>query len=137
MGLTAYAGLEILGALTRPGVIWVSAAAGAVGASRATRRLAATRSSAARERREGRLAAGASAGSRAFNYRTGTLAENLHAQAPDGIDYYFDAVGGDHLDAALAHLRRDGRVALCGSVSEYEAAAAADPATCSWRCRRT
>ena len=121
MGLTAYAGLEILGALTRPGVIWVSAAAGAVGSLAV--QIAKLRgnqvvASAGSDAKVGWLRE--RCGVSAFNYRTGTLAENLHAQAPDGIDYYFDAVGGDHLDAALAHLRRGGRVALCGSVSEYE-----------------
>jgi NADPH-dependent curcumin reductase CurA len=56
----------------------------------------------------------------AFNYRAGPLADQLVAAAPEGIDVYFDNVGGDHLEAALGALRRGGRVALCGAVSEYE-----------------
>ena len=44
----------------------------------------------------------------------------LRAAAPDGIDVYFDSVGGFHLEAALDCLRRWGRVALCGALSEYE-----------------
>jgi NADPH-dependent curcumin reductase CurA len=42
------------------------------------------------------------------------------AVRPEGIDVYFDSVGGDHLEAALDHLNRAGRVALCGSIAEYE-----------------
>ena len=42
------------------------------------------------------------------------------AAAPEGIDVYFDCVGGDHLEAALDGMRRGGRVAICGSISEYE-----------------
>jgi NADPH-dependent curcumin reductase CurA len=40
---------------------------------------------------------------------------------PDGVDLYFDNVGGETLDAALAHLRMDGRVALCGRISQVVA----------------
>jgi NADPH-dependent curcumin reductase CurA len=60
----------------------------------------------------------------AFNHRDGALEARLRATAPDGIDVYFDNVGGDHLRAALAVLRRWGRVALCGAVSQYERPAA-------------
>jgi NADPH-dependent curcumin reductase CurA len=51
------------------------------------------------------------------------VTELLRAVAPDGIDVYFDNVGGDHLEAALGALRRGGRVALCGAVSEYQRSA--------------
>ena len=51
----------------------------------------------------------------------GPVVELLREAAPDGIDVYFDSVGGDHLEAALDCLRRRGRVALCGALSEYEA----------------
>ena len=50
--------------------------------------------------------------------------EQLREAAPDGIDVYFDNVGGEHLEAALDVLRRGGRVAMCGAVSEYERAGA-------------
>src|SRR5262249_36494344 len=43
----------------------------------------------------------------------------LAALAPDGIDLYFDNVGGDHLEAAIGALRTHGRVVACGSVSRY------------------
>jgi NADPH-dependent curcumin reductase CurA len=55
----------------------------------------------------------------AFNHRAGRVAELLREAAPEGIDVYFDCVGGDHLEAALGTLRRRGRVALCGAVSQY------------------
>jgi len=45
--------------------------------------------------------------------------EALAELAPDGIDIYFDNVGGDHLEAAIGALRRGGRVAACGSISRY------------------
>ena len=51
---------------------------------------------------------------------TRSRASALKRLAPDGIDVYFDNVGGDHLEAALEALRMHGRVALCGSVSDYE-----------------
>ena len=57
-----------------------------------------------------------------FNYKIGSLAESLREAAPDGIDVYFDNVGGDHLEAAIGALRRFGRVVMCGTISEYEQA---------------
>ena len=59
----------------------------------------------------------------AFNYRDGSIVEQLREAAPDGIDLYFDNVAGDHLEAALATLRRWGRVAMCGALSEYQSVA--------------
>jgi NADPH-dependent curcumin reductase CurA len=55
----------------------------------------------------------------AFNYRAGPVREQLAAAAPDGIDVYFDNVGGEHLEAAIGALRLRGRVALCGAISQY------------------
>jgi NADPH-dependent curcumin reductase CurA len=122
MGLTAYVGLIGAAELREGDVVWVSAAAGAVGSIAA--QLAKLR---------GHTVIG-SAGSAdkvgvlredfgldaAFDYHDGSLIDALRAAAPDGIDVYFDNVGGDHLQAALAVLRPWGRVALCGSVAEYE-----------------
>jgi hypothetical protein len=122
MGLTAYAGLLEAAALAPGDVVWVSAAAGAVGSLAA--QIAKLR---------GHTVIG-SAGSdekvaflldelgldAAFNYKSGDVGELLRAAAPDGIDVYFDNVGGDHLEAALGALRRGGRVALCGAISDYD-----------------
>jgi NADPH-dependent curcumin reductase CurA len=59
----------------------------------------------------------------AFNYKDGDIGRQLAAAAPDGIDVYFDNVGGDHLEAALDALTPYGRVALCGAISRYNAEA--------------
>ena len=45
----------------------------------------------------------------------------LRELCPDGIDLYFDNVGGDILDAALAHIAQNARVVLCGGISRYNA----------------
>ncbi len=60
----------------------------------------------------------------AFNYKDGDLPGQLQAAAPDGIDVYFDNVGGDHLEAALSAMRTHGRIIMCGAISRYNAAAA-------------
>ena len=121
-GLTAYSGMLHLAEL-RPGdVVWVSAAGGAVGnlaAQMAKLKGHRVIGSAGSDQKVAYLldVIGLDA---AFNYKTGSLAESLHEAAPDGIDVYFDNVGGDHLEAALGALRRFGRVVMCGTISEYE-----------------
>ena len=56
----------------------------------------------------------------AFNYKSETdLGAALKRCLPDGIDIYFDNVGGTTLDAALLHMCHGGRVAVCGMVSQY------------------
>lgn len=57
----------------------------------------------------------------AFDYRAGHLLNALRDGAPGGLDVYFDNVGGDHLEAALFHMRPLGRIALCGAISQYNA----------------
>jgi NADPH-dependent curcumin reductase CurA len=57
----------------------------------------------------------------AFDYRDVRIADALNELAPDGIDVYFDNVGGEQLEAAIGALRTHGRIALCGSVSTYNA----------------
>jgi NADPH-dependent curcumin reductase CurA len=58
----------------------------------------------------------------AIDYRSESLHDGLARVAPDGIDLYFDNVGGDHLVAALDAMRLEGRVALCGMISQFGAA---------------
>jgi hypothetical protein len=53
------------------------------------------------------------------DYTAGPIVKSLAAAAPDGIDVYFDNVGGDHLDAALALARRNARFAICGMIDAY------------------
>jgi NADPH-dependent curcumin reductase CurA len=57
----------------------------------------------------------------AFDYHQGRLLDALRTGAPGGLDVYFDNVGGDHLEAALFHMRAFGRIALCGAISQYNA----------------
>jgi NADPH-dependent curcumin reductase CurA len=54
-----------------------------------------------------------------IDYRAGPIVKSLAAAAPDGIDVYFDNVGGDHLDAALAVARNHARFAICGMIANY------------------
>ena len=55
-----------------------------------------------------------------IDYRAGApLGEALHAACPDGVDVYFDNVGGTISDAVLDHLARGARVSICGSISQY------------------
>ena len=55
----------------------------------------------------------------AFDYKTGPVVEQLKVEAPDGIDVYFDNVGGESLEAALSTLRVHGRIIACGGISGY------------------
>ncbi len=54
-----------------------------------------------------------------IDYKTDDVAAALGEHCPDGIDVYFDNVGGAILDAALARLRRHARVVICGAISQY------------------
>jgi NADPH-dependent curcumin reductase CurA len=54
-----------------------------------------------------------------IDYKEAPVRRGLRAAAPDGIDVYFDNVGGDHLDAALASMNTLGRAAVCGMISGY------------------
>jgi NADPH-dependent curcumin reductase CurA len=57
----------------------------------------------------------------AFNYKDGRVSRQLAALAPDGVDVYFDNVGGDHLEAAIFAMNDFGRAAICGSIASYNA----------------
>ncbi|MGY0385672.1 NADP-dependent oxidoreductase [Nocardioides sp. WG-D5] len=129
MGLTAYAGLHVIDALDAgedTSTIWVSAAAGAVGslvcqiAKLSGLRVVASAGTAEKVAWL-RDEIGVDA---AFGWRDRPLVESLRDAAPEGLDLCFDNVGGSHLEAALAAMNNRGRIALCGSISEYEGAAA-------------
>jgi NADPH-dependent curcumin reductase CurA len=120
-GLTAYAGLFHVAGLRDSDVVWVSAAAGAVGslvAQMAKLRGHRVIGSAGSDEKVRYLLEELGLDA-AFNYKDGALPDLLREAAPDGMDVYFDNVGGDHLEAALGALRRSGRVAICGMISEY------------------
>ena len=121
-GLTAYAGIARLAELRAGEVVWVSAAAGAVGSLAAQ----------IAKLREARVIGSAGSDAKvasllrdvgldgAFNHRSAPVRDLLAEAAPEGIDVYFDNVGGGHLAAALEVLRPRGRVVLCGMISTYE-----------------
>jgi NADPH-dependent curcumin reductase CurA len=122
--LTAWIGLFVVAELKAGEAVFVSGAAGAVGT--AVGQLA---------KLHGASRVIGSAGSQAkidrittkygydvaFNYKDGKVARQLAAAAPDGIDVYFDNVGGDHLEAAIYAMNTRGRAAICGSISSYNA----------------
>jgi NADPH-dependent curcumin reductase CurA len=130
VGLTSYVGLLYVAEL-RPGdVVFISAAAGAVGnlavqiaKLRGHTVIGSAGTPAKVEFLRHQLGCDG-----AFCYRDGDVGELLRAAAPDGIDVYFDNVGGDHLQAALDVLRPGGRVALCGAISGYNGEPAPGPA---------
>jgi NADPH-dependent curcumin reductase len=53
------------------------------------------------------------------DYKAGPLRDGLKASCPNGIDVYFDNVGGDILDAVLTRINRKARVIICGAISQY------------------
>ncbi|MFD5268689.1 NADP-dependent oxidoreductase [Streptomyces sp. NPDC058335] len=121
-GLTAYAGLLRTAALKEGDVVFVSGAAGAVGSQvgQIARLKGASRviGSAGSDEKV-KLLVEEYGFDAAFNYKNGSVSEQLREAAPDGIDVYFDNVGGDHLEAAIGSLNEGGRIAICGMISVY------------------
>ena len=54
-----------------------------------------------------------------IDYKAGPIRDGLKAHCPDGVDVYFDNVGGEILDAVLARIRRHARIVICGAISQY------------------
>lgn len=122
-GMTAYFGLFDIGRPEPGQTVVVSAAAGAVGG--VVGQLA---------RIHGCRAVGIAGGAdkcryltdelgfdTAIDYKAGPVSKGLREHCPGGIDVYFDNVGGEILDAALAQLARGARVVICGAISQYNA----------------
>jgi NADPH-dependent curcumin reductase CurA len=122
-GLTAYAGLVRIAQLKAGDVVFVSGAAGAVGSVACQV-----------AKLKGHTVIGSAGGpekikflkdigvDHAIDYKaTPDLTKALLEAAPDGIDVYFDNVGGEHLEAALNVAKPYGRFALCGGISGYNA----------------
>ena len=119
-GWTAYVGLLDLGQPKEGETVFVSAAAGAVGSIvgqlAKLKGCRAIGSAGSTEKVEWAKEIGFD---EAFNYKEESPAEALDRLCPDGIDVYFENVGGDHLEAALPRMRTFGRVVLCGLISQY------------------
>ncbi len=119
-GVTAYHGLHEVGEMKEGDTVLISAAAGAVGS--VAGQLA---------KAKGCTVIGVAGGpekcawlteigfDEVIDYKNENVLKRLREVAPKGIDVYFDNVGGDILDAALANLRRGARVIICGAISTY------------------
>lgn len=119
-GMTAYFGLEDVGRAQSGETVLVSAAAGAVGSVVAQLAKA-----------KGCRVIGVAGGpdkvawlrdlglDEVIDRKEGDLLRQVRRAAPDGVDVYFDNVGGELLDAALANLARGARIAICGAISTY------------------
>ena len=122
-GGTAYFGLLAAAQAKAGDIVFVSAAAGAVGSAvvqiAKAKGMTVIGSAGGAEKCEFVRSLGADA---VIDYKAGPLVKSLGEAAPKGIDAYFDNVGGDHLDAALAHARREARFAICGMIEGYNAA---------------
>jgi NADPH-dependent curcumin reductase CurA len=127
-GLTAYAGLLRVAEFVEGDRVFVSAAAGAVGSL--VGQIAHLKGAS--------LVVGSAGGPQktawllekagfdaAVDYKATPIRKGLAQAAPEGIDVYFDNVGGDHLEAAISSLRLRGRAAICGMISVYNATEAA------------
>lgn len=121
-GVTAYFGIRAVGEVKPGDTVVVSAAAGAVGS------LAAQIA-----RIEGGRVIGIAGGADkcrhltdelgldgAIDYKAGPIDTRLRELAPEGVDVYFDNVGGAMLDAVLDQIRERARVVICGAISQYE-----------------
>ena len=122
-GLTAYVGIVDIGKPRAGETVFVSAASGAVGQiAGQIARIHGARvvGSAGSDAKVAHLtdALGFDA---AFNYKSAESLERALAETcPDGIDIYFDNVGGATLDAVLTQLNEDARIAVCGQISQYD-----------------
>ncbi|MCU1684827.1 MAG: NADP-dependent oxidoreductase [Amycolatopsis sp.] len=123
-GLTAYAGLFETAEFKAGDTVFVSGAAGAVGSIvgqlaklKGAKRVIGSAGSAEKVRHLiDDLGFDA-----AFNYKDSPVAEQLREAAPEGIDVYFDNVGGEHLEAAISSMNLHGHMAICGMISQYNA----------------
>ncbi|KXH34100.1 zinc-binding dehydrogenase [Colletotrichum salicis] len=120
-GMTAYEGFYEIGKPKKGETIFVSSAAGAVGQivgqlakAEGVKVIGSVGSDEKLDFITNEL--GFDAG---FNYKTESPHDALKRLAPQGIDMYFENVGGDHLEAALESFNQQGRIIGCGMISDY------------------
>jgi NADPH-dependent curcumin reductase CurA len=122
-GATAYFGLLDVASAREGDVVFVSAAAGAVGSAvvqiAKARGMKVIGSAGGAEKCDFVSSLGAD---HVIDYKAQPVLKGLAAAAPEGIDVYFDNVGGDHLDAAFALARMRARFAICGMIEGYNKA---------------
>jgi NADPH-dependent curcumin reductase CurA len=120
-GMTAYFGLLEVGELRAGETVVISAAAGAVGsvAGQMAKAMGANVIGIAGGPEKCATLTEELSFDAAIDYRGENVLRRLRQLAPNGIDVFFDNVGGDILDAALANLRQGARVVLCGAISSY------------------
>jgi NADPH-dependent curcumin reductase CurA len=125
-GFTAWYGLFRIGAAREGETVFVSGAAGAVGSAVGQMaKIVGCRvigSAGSQEKLDWTRELGFD---EVFSYREQSPRRALRELAPDGIDVYFDNVGGEHLEAAIGALREHGRVVACGSIATYNDSEAA------------
>ena len=119
-GMTAWAGLNLV-EVKADDVIFISGAAGAVGsvAGQIAKLRGCRVIGAAGSAEKVKFLQEECRFDIAFNYKTAPIIEQLNQAVPDGIDVYFDNVGGETLEAALSVLRIYGRIIACGGISGY------------------
>jgi NADPH-dependent curcumin reductase CurA len=119
-GATAYFGLLDAASAREGDIVFVSAAAGAVGSAvvqiAKAKGMSVIASAGGDEKCDYVRSLGAD---HVIDYRAAPILRSLSSAAPDGIDVYFDNVGGSHLDAALAVARNQARFAVCGMIEGY------------------
>ncbi|MCH7230676.1 NADP-dependent oxidoreductase [Glycomyces sp. L485] len=123
-GLTGYVGLTAIAGVQGGETVFVSGAAGAVGtaAGQIAKLLGAERViGSAGSPEKVALLTDKYGYDAAFDYKDAPVREQLPTLAPDGVDIFFDNVGGDHLEAALDVMNEGGRIALCGAIAVYNA----------------
>jgi NADPH-dependent curcumin reductase CurA len=118
-GMTAWYGLRTVGRFQPGETVFVSAAAGAVGSTvgQLVKHYGGTVIGCAGSDEKVHRLVEELGFDHAFSYRDSDSGKALHAIAPDGIDLYFDNVGGDQLEAALTSLKPYGRITACGMVA--------------------
>lgn len=123
-GLTAFVGLKEIAGLKEGDTVFISGAAGAVGtaAGQIAKLMGAKRViGSAGSAEKIALLTEKYGYDAAFNYKDADVQGQLLDAAPEGIDVFFDNVGGEHLEAALSSFNDGGRAALCGAISSYNA----------------